>query len=118
MVKVVYNNCFGGFGLSREAILLARELSGNPKWGDCVLKGEKYENGEKCDFEYGGTDNISRHDPILVKVVEKLGSKKASGMCAKLAIQELEDGSSYRVDEYDGSESIMTRDDYDWISTK
>ena len=33
MNKVVYNACYGGFSLSREAVILARELSGDPEWG-------------------------------------------------------------------------------------
>ena len=48
--KVVYNGCYGGFSLSREAILLARELSGNPTWGGACLKGEIYEEtGEEVN---------------------------------------------------------------------
>ena len=31
--KVVINICYGGFSLSREAVLRAREISGDPKWG-------------------------------------------------------------------------------------
>lgn len=54
-----------------------------------------------------------RHDLALVHVVEELG-EAASGMFAKLAIFELPDGASYRIDEYDGYESVMTPDDYDW----
>jgi hypothetical protein len=65
------------------------------------------------NFKYYGDDNISRHDTILVQVVEELGDK-ANGECAELAIAEVYD--SYRIDEYDGNESVMTSDDYDWIT--
>ena len=57
--------------------------------------------------------NVSRHDPILVQVVEELGGK-ASGDCAKLAIAEV--SGPYRIDEYDGSESVQQPDGYDWIT--
>jgi len=84
--KVVYNACFGGFGLSDEAEARYAELSGSD----------------------GGYQ--SRHDPILVRVVEELG-EAASG---NLRIAEIE-GSIYRIDEYDGSESVETPDSYDWV---
>lgn len=48
----------------------------------------------------------SRHDADLISVVEELG-EEADGMCAKLTIVEIE-GSKYRIDEYDGYESIHT----------
>jgi hypothetical protein len=57
--------------------------------------------------------SVSRHDPILVQVVEELGDK-ANGMCAKLAIAEV--FGPYRIDEYDGFESVETPDSYDWIA--
>lgn len=56
--------------------------------------------------------DVDRHDPVLVQVVEELGDK-ANGECAKLAIEEV-DG-PYRIDEYDGFESVETPGSYDWI---
>lgn len=115
MAKIAYNRCFGGFSLSREAVLLARELSGNPTWGGCVLKGEKWSDSDKlANDDYGHIDSdIPRHDPILVQVIEKLGDK-ANGMCAKLALFQLIPGTAYRIDEYDGRESVETNDSYEW----
>lgn len=48
----------------------------------------------------------SRHDADLIAVVEQLG-EEANGLCSELTIVEIE-GSKYRVDEYDGNESIHT----------
>ncbi len=96
MAKVVYNTCFGGFGLSKAAIRLGRELSGDPQWGG----------------DYGGRD-LPRHDNVLVAVVETLGDK-ANGRSADLAIRELTSGTLYRIDDYDGQESVMTQADYIW----
>lgn len=45
--------------------------------------------------------------------VEELG-KKADGDCAELAIEDVPAGTAYRIDEYDGSERVMTNDSYDW----
>jgi hypothetical protein len=57
--------------------------------------------------------DVDRHDPVLVQVVEELG-EKAGGNYAELAIAEV-DG-PYRIDEYDGYESVKTADSYDWIT--
>ncbi len=113
--KVVYSPRFGGFGLSTEAVLLARQLSGNPKWGDVTLYGETYSDGTVSNHDYNSYDpsNITRHDPILVQVVEELGSVRASGKHADLKIEEVE--GKYRIDEYDGNEQVMTPDSYEWI---
>ena len=113
MTKIVYNNCYGGFGLSREAVLLGRELSGNPNWCGPCIKGDFWEEGKPVDYDYGGGRNLDRADPILVQVVEQLG-KKANGMCASLAIVDIPKGTAYRIDEYDGNESVQTMSSYDW----
>lgn len=113
-MKVVYNNGFGGFSLSREAILLARKISGNPNWGGPCIIGDCYDSGAAVGFDYGYVHDIFRHDPVLVQVVDELGSA-ANGACASLAIEEIPDGTPYRIDEYDGAESVETKDSYDWI---
>lgn len=113
MTKIVYNNCYGGFSLSREAVLRAREISGNPMWGGVTTNGDVYVAGKPIDTHYGHCEDISRADPVLVQVVEELG-KAASGNCASLAIIDIPKGVAYRIDEYDGNESVMTNPDYDW----
>lgn len=94
MVKIVYNSCFGGFGLSDAALALYREYSGN----------------NDPDLYEGDLD---RADPHLVRVVEELG-EGASGDYSRLRIEDVPAGARYRIDEYDGSERVMTVDDYDW----
>lgn len=113
MAKVVYNTCFGGFGLSREAVLLARELSGDPNWGGPCIKGDVYEGGQVVKYDNGGCYDIKRTDEILVQVVETLGDK-ASGQFAELRITTVPSGTRYRIDDYDGRESVRTVSDYDW----
>jgi len=110
MTKVVYNACYGGFGLSNEAMDRMIELG-----YDGLKLNPEYDPESKSMFnsKYYGDDNIARHDPVLVQVVEELGDK-ASGEYAKLAIAEV-DG-PYRIDEYDGYESVETADSYDWIT--
>lgn len=62
---------------------------------------------------YTDAREIDRTDPALVQTVEELGDK-ANGRHAKLKIAEVPSGTLYRIDEYDGNESVMTQDDYDW----
>ena len=114
IAKVVYNRCFGGFSLSRKAVLLAREMSGDPTWGGACIKGDVYNNGQKVSGDYGHIDDVPRHDPILVAVVEQLGPE-ACGACASLAIEEIASGTAYRIDEYDGNESVQTHETYNWV---
>lgn len=92
--KIVYNSCYGGFGLSEKGIELGRELSGDNTWND-------------YKFE------LDRADPILVQVVETLGDE-ANNNYSYLKIAELDKGTLYRIDEYDGMKSVMTIDDYNW----
>jgi hypothetical protein len=88
--KVVYNACYGGFGLSDVAKARYAELTGSfPDYG------------------------LSRHDAALVQVVEELG-EAASDFGGKLMIEEIQ-GSLYRIDEYDGYESVQVPDDVDWV---
>ena len=90
-MKVVYNNCYGGFGLSTAGLKRYAELKGSP---------------------IRQFDDL-RDDPLLVQVVEELG-ETANGPCALLAIHDVPAGARWRIDEYDGAESVMTVEDYDW----
>jgi hypothetical protein len=113
MTKVVINRCYGGFSLSRAAVLRAREISGDPKWGGPTILGDVCENGTHVNYDYGVINEIPRHDPVLVQVVEELGSA-ASREISKLIIEEVY--GPYRIHEYDGMERIETPDDMDWIN--
>lgn len=111
--KVVVNNCFGGASLSREAVLLGRKLSGNPNWMPESIKGDRYDTGEEVSDDYGHLRDIERHDRILVQVVETLGDD-ASGFYSNLVVETI-DCNMYYIDEYDGSETIVTPGDQTWI---
>lgn len=111
MTKVVYNACYGGFGLSDEAIEMYLQLKGlvykkSPDgWGGSTYVVDGWE-----DFYEG---DIERDDPNLVKVVETLG-KKANSAFADLVVVDIPKGTCYRINEYDGFESIETKEDIDW----
>ena len=97
MAKIVFNDCFGGFGVSDKAIQRYWEIKGLPVTDDFT----------RFDLEE------DRADPILVQVVEELGDE-ANIVYSDLQIRELPAGTLYRIDEYDGSETVMTQDEYTW----
>lgn len=94
--KVVVNRCYGGFSLSARAESLLRERF----------------PGLVDEHDLGARD-VPRHHPGLVAVVEELGAA-ASGGCAKVCVEVI-DTPMYRIDEYDGMESVETLDTIDWI---
>lgn len=139
MYKVVLNRCYGGFGLSPKA----EKLYWERKLGKKIFAyKEDYENKvftktEDLDHasslfisfvteDYGDyvadylptnedfyIGDIPRHDPILVDIVEEL-KEEANGECAKLVVAEIATP-MYRIEDYDGMESIHTPEDNDWI---
>ena len=116
MTKVVYNACYGGFSLSDDAVRAYLRRKGlewteesdprYPSFGPSF-----YLNGNKEDF-FSSRD-IDRADPDLVAVVEELGDE-ADGRHAALEIADLAPGTHYFIDEYDGLESVQTRDGIGW----
>jgi hypothetical protein len=85
-MKVVINSCFGGFGLSKEAVQVLVSRGG---------------------IEPGSCDG-SRSDPLLVQVIEEMG-KAANGPHAKLRIVEVPDHVQWEIEEYDGFEHVAER---------
>ena len=90
-MKVVINNCYGGFSLSESGI--ARYLE---------LKGMEWPNAGFYDRD------ISRSDSDLIRVIEELGDA-ASGACADLKIVEVPDEVDWYVEEYDGNEWVAEK---------
>lgn len=88
-MKVVINRCFGGFGLSDEAMQLY-----------AAKKGIKLEGF--YDWE------IPRDDPVLVEVVEHLG-EAANDWATDLKVVEIPEGVDWYVEDYDGVEHIAER---------
>jgi hypothetical protein len=141
MKKIAYNAQHGGFSLSDKAIRRYAEIKGiklypekDPKWshvtywtvpaserppkleGDAWYKATQEERIASNKFHSDHTISnreIPRDDPVLIQVIEELGAE-ANGSYASLAIAEIAPGTKYRIDEYDGAESVMTIDDYEW----
>jgi hypothetical protein len=78
MKKIVINRCYGGFGLSYDAL-------------------------QALGIE--SEHDIERDDPKLVAVVESMGDK-ANSRNSQLIVVEIPDDVQYFIDEYDGMECI------------
>lgn len=140
MVKVVYNACYGGFSLSEAGVRRYAELKGievypeknglpfttywtvppekrkrvipSKEWGRATAAERERSNAAYMEQTLRDRE-IPRTDPCLVQVVEELGDA-ANGDCAHLRIEEVPKGARYRIDEYDGRESVRTASDYEW----
>jgi hypothetical protein len=110
--KVVYNACYGGFGLSLEATREYLRRTGRT-WTERPLGAMNITQfvveGDPDWYER----DIPRTDPVLVAIVEEFGEAAGSAH-ADLQIKELAKGTLYRIDEYDGWETVETRDAIDW----
>lgn len=129
-MKVVINQCYGGFSLSTEAMKLAiaygakgikkiteqeytgggSRATGSEKF---VKDADGYEVGWIKDvlykdgivYRFDDYDKTNRADPILVRIVEEMGDK-ANGQYAKLRIVDIPDDIDWEISKYDGFEHI------------
>lgn len=83
-MKIVINQCHGGFGLSDEAMELYVKESGTTP---------------------AGTWDIARDDPTLVRIVEEMGFN-SSARYSDLKVVEVPDGVRWFIQEYDGMEWV------------
>ena len=97
-MKIVINECFGGFEVSENFFKAYNIPYEKSKWGSI----------------YPTTEINYRTDPRLIEYIEKYGSEMASGSCAYLVVEEIPKGTAYIIDEYDGNESIVIRDEVQW----
>ena len=67
--------------------------------------GRYTESNKLC---WGGDRAIERNDPILVQVVEEMGSN-ADGGVAELKIVEIPDDVEWDIEEYDGTEWVAEK---------
>ena len=84
--RIVINDCYGGFGLSKKALDLYIKLAGID------------------DSDFYDRD-IPRDDPYLIKIVREMGSS-ASGSYANLKIVEIPADVDWIIQEYDGAEWV------------
>ena len=135
-MKIILNKCFGGFDVSPQGYELYAKKKGLGlyKYKDNLdfrnLKYIKLKEEENKLFNHYFTKDFGeiaiisgedykkynlylgeeyRQDQTLIEVVEELG-EKASGRFGKLEVVEIPDNSFYKIDEYDGVETIYYSD--------
>ena len=131
-MKIILNKCFGGFDVSPQGYELYAKKKGLElfKYKDNLdFRNRQYiklkdEENELFKYyfikDFGEVAKISdedykkynlylreeyRQDQTLIEVVEELG-EKASGRFGKLEVVEIPDNSFYKIDEYDGVETL------------
>lgn len=86
-MKVLINNCYGGFGFSQDFVEHIRQFPG-------------YEHTNSAYYD------LSRDNQFVVEEAIKYGLDKASGGYSQLVVEEIPDGCNYIIGEYDGHEHI------------
>lgn len=129
-MKIILNKCYGGFDVSKEAYMLYAKKKGlnlyiyesEFKYGKFIYKKtndtsimndyfikDMGNNVEISDKDYKKNllylNEKYRQDPTLIEVVEEL-KDKASGRFGDLKVVEIPDNCYYKIDEYDGVETI------------
>lgn len=99
-IEVVFNSCYGGFGISKEAVLRMVELGSKEakKYYDEYFQLYINFNSHKPD--------VPRYDPLLIEVVKELRNK-ASGEGASLAIGKINLDDLINIENHDGKEDLI-----------
>ena len=132
--RIVINACYGGFGLSNDAILRYLELSGIPVWseindglipfkywlvppdGDRVSDPssqewasmsmvERQSHNAKYSQQVFYDKDVRRDDPYLVQTVLELG-ERANDRHSELKVVEVPADVDWVIEEYDGKEWV------------
>ncbi len=83
-MKIVISSCYGGFGVSDDALA----------W-------MKSRGVERFDYH-------DRTNPVFVECVETLG-KLSSDQCSCLTVIEIPDDVDWQIEDYDGSEWVAEK---------
>ncbi len=94
MIKILYNNCYGGFNFSDEFATEYKRRKGET----ISARGRLYRIGE----------NSIRCDPVAVAIFEEFGSERSSGEASAIELCEIPAifGHFWEIDEYDGDETV------------
>lgn len=131
-VKIVINTCFGGFGLSDDAVVAYGKRKGltvyiervNSLYSEywllpaaerpralqdgefqAMTQDERAAHNARYSASHLSVRDIKRDDADLVAVVEEMG-EAANDQFSKLVVVEIPDDVQWEISEYDGSEHI------------
>jgi hypothetical protein len=109
-MKIVINDCHGGFGLSDKATEHYAKLKGL----DLDRRDSQWAFFNEYEYFFPDTGesfyapNIKRDDPALIQTVQDIGSE-AGGRFASLKIVDIPDGIEWQIEEYDGKEWVAEK---------
>lgn len=94
-IKILYNNCYGGFNLSKAFKEEYQRRTGKAVGRDILA------------FYYRGPDSF-RCNPIAVAIVEEFGCEWSSGLNSAIEIREIPAvfARYWEITEYDGEETV------------
>ena len=131
-MKVILNNCYGGFGVSKAAYIRYAQLKGIDlhqyervnDYGEKLKYKKVSLNKELDSLESNFTiedlgespkkitdkqslylDEDHRTDPVLIQVVEELG-EDANGSFSDLEVVDIPDDMKWYISDYDGIETL------------
>lgn len=131
-MKIAINKCFGGFGISGDAVRFIADRRGLTLYPETdylrfttywtvpkeqrepVLEGKEWHTATDAQRRASNefytehtlsTHNIPRDNADLIAAIEQLG-EKANGSHAKLKVVEIPDGVDWTIEDYDGLEHI------------
>jgi hypothetical protein len=128
-IEIMVNDCFGGFGFSKQASeeyvkrsrnlpvakvdcdtipLLLPQSANTSKQSQQQTSGGDLDHNEEPNFRAINAYNIKRHDPLMIQIVKELG-EKANGFCAQISIETIPSQyiNHYSIEDYDGSERVV-----------
>lgn len=134
-MKIAINRKYGGFNLSHKAVMRYAALKGfklysyeyDFKTQTCSPADEskiddkrllpiisystepiKNQSPSNNNTHFSHND-IKRHDPILIQVIEELGKKANGGSVAQIKLVDIPDDVEYTIEEYDGIEWVAEK---------
>jgi hypothetical protein len=117
--RIVYNACFGGFGLQENAVKWVRDNKTElveqydsedvTEIADSTLSGETFPDGSgPKNITHISSREVSRDNELLADIVSEQTSYdgRYDGPHASLQVAEVPDGVSWTIDKHDGSETV------------
>ena len=103
-IEIMVNECFGGFGFSKDAIKEYLKRSSAEPNNPELMTG----NDGQAINEY----NVQRHNPVMVQIVKEMGFR-ANGAFAEIHLKKIPSQyiKHYSIEEYDGRESVVIQYD-------
>lgn len=118
MTRVVYNNCYGGFGVTEATVKWVRENRDRltDEYGEdavediasCPCQGEYYSDGSGPKKWRRPVSDIERDNELLADLVEHKTDfdDRVDGEYASLKVTTVPDGIEWELDYHDGAETV------------